>query len=220
MFLVINNMVERISNYLVDQVICKGENVSEDEREIISFGVTRIVEDVPKYIIMIMIAIITNTLVEFGIVCLVTIVYKTFIGGAHARTNMSCLVSSNIIFFTPIILSKYIEWNKAVINSIYGIVFLISIFVIKYIAPADTEEVPILNKKRRKSMKMQGGISLISIYIIALVFIKDINIKEVIVFTIAMIDIYATKPMYRIYKCKYSYESEEFKEYFEKSKEN
>ena len=35
MILVINNMVDKISNYLVNNVICKGETISDDEREIL-----------------------------------------------------------------------------------------------------------------------------------------------------------------------------------------
>ena len=55
-------MVDKISNYLVDNVICKGEILSDDEKEILNFGVTRIVEDVPKYVIMLAIALYTETL--------------------------------------------------------------------------------------------------------------------------------------------------------------
>jgi accessory gene regulator B len=211
-------MIDRISNYLVDNVICKDEILSDDEKEILNFGVTRIVEDTPKYIIMLALAIITRTLTEFGIVFLITVAYKTFIGGAHARTNLSCLISSNIIFFLPIIISKLFEINSTVLNIIYGTVFLFSIYVILYIAPADTAEVPILNRNKRNKIKIQGFISLLTIYFISVVFLNNTNIKELIVFTILIIDIYATSPIYKLYKCKYSFESEEFKEYFKENK--
>lgn len=209
-----NNMVDKISNYLVDNVICKGEIIDSDEREILNFGVTRIVEDIPKYIIMLTISIITNTLSSLGIVFAVTIAYKTFIGGAHARTNLICLISSNVIFFTPILISKLINMSDLVIYMTYGIIFIFSLFVIYYIAPADTEEVPILKAERRNKLKIQGLISLVIIFTVSLLFIRSSEIKEIIVSTVCIIDICATKPVYRLYKCKYSYESEEFKDYF------
>ena len=214
MTLVMNNMVDKISNYLVDNVISNGEILDSDEREILNFGVTRIVEDIPKYIIMLTIAIITNTLFELGIVFVITFFYKTFIGGAHARTNFICLISSNIIFFTPILISKIFKINNVMIYILDVLVFIFSLFVIYYIAPADTEEVPILKANRRRKLKIQGVISLIIVYAVSLFFIKGSDIKEIILFTVLIIDICATKPIYRLLRCKYSYESEEFKEYY------
>lgn len=218
MILVINNMVDKISNYLVDNVICKGETIGDEEREILNFGVTRIVEDIPKYAIMLAIALYTNTIKELGIVFALMVLYKTFIGGAHARTNLICLISSNLTFFTPIVISKIFEINTLVLNVMYIIVAIISILVIYYIAPADTEEVPILNANKRRSLKIKGFISLTIIYVFSLLFLKDSNVKEIILFTVLLIDIFATKPIYRLFKCKYSYESEEFKEYYKNIK--
>lgn len=209
-------MVERISNYLVDNIICKGETITDDEKDILNFGVTRIVEDIPKYIIMLSIALLTNTIKELGLVFLIMIMYKSFIGGAHARTNLICLISSNIIFFTPIIISKLIDINNVVLIVMYVTIAIISLLVIYFIAPADTEEVPILNANKRKMLKIKGVISLTIIYTILILFINNSDIKEIVLCTILLIDIYATKPIYRLFKCKYSYESEEFKEYFEK----
>lgn len=207
-------MVDKISNYLVDNVICKGEILSDDEKEILNFGVTRIVEDVPKYVIMLAIALYTETLLELALVFIIMICYKSFIGGAHARTNLICLISSNVIFFTPIIISKIFDIQSLVLNIMYFMVGIISLLVIYYIAPADTEEIPILKKEKRKKIKIQGVISLTLIYIVTLLFINNANVKEIILFTILIIDICAIKPVYRLYKCKYSYESDEFKDYF------
>lgn len=208
-------MVDKISNYLVENVICKDEIIGDEEKEILNFGVTRIVEDIPKYLIMLTIALLTNTTKELAIVFVLMMLYKSFIGGAHARTNLICLISSNLTFFTPIIISKLFNINEIVLNIMYVVVAIISIFVIYYIAPADTEEVPILNSDKRKSLKIKGFISLTIIYIFSIVFLKSSDIKEIILFTILLIDIFATKPIYRLFKCKYSYESEEFKEYYE-----
>ena len=153
MKLVINKMVDKISNYLVENVLCKDEIIGDEEKEILNFSVTRIVEDIPKYIIMLTIALLTNTTKELAIVFVIMILYKSFIGGAHARTNLICLISSNITFFTPIIISKVFYINEVLLNIMYIVVAIISIFIICYIAPADTEEVPILNSNKRKSLK-------------------------------------------------------------------
>ena len=188
-------MVERISNYLVENVICKGEILSDEEKEILNFGVTRIVEDVPKYVIMLTIAIVTNTLKELGLVFAIMVMYKSFIGGAHARTNFVCLISSNIIFFTPIIISKLFEIENVVLNVMYVIVAIISLLVINYIAPADTEEIPILKASKRKKIKVQAFISLLIICIVSIFFLNNPTVKEIILVTVFIIDISATKPI-------------------------
>ena len=45
-------MVDKISNYILDNLLYKDEKVEGDEREIMLFGVTRIVEDIPKYTLL------------------------------------------------------------------------------------------------------------------------------------------------------------------------
>ena len=164
---------------------------------------------------MLSIAIATKTLLDLAVVFAVMVVYKSFVGGAHARTNLVCLISSNIIFFTPIVVSKLFSFTAFAINTMYIAMFLFSMFVICYIAPADTEEIPILNSKKRTKIKIKALISLICVYIISILFCNQ-DVQEIILMTILLINVCTTKPIYRLYKCKYSYESEEFKGYFNK----
>lgn len=86
-------------------------------------------------------------------------------------------------------------------------------YVIVKIAPADTEEVPILNKQKRKVKKVVSLISLITFYIIAFIVRNDFLYK-IILIVILYTDLTATKIAYRLFRCKYSFESDEFKDYF------
>ena len=207
-------MVDKLSNYILDNILYKNEKIEGDQRDIMLFGITRIVEDIPKYLIIFLLSLAFHILAEVGIVLAVTLTYKTFVGGAHARTNFICLISSSAFFFLPVLMSKYIILSGIYLYLTYFLIFAFSIYVILRHAPADTEEVPILNKNRRRLFKILGVISLIIIYIIAIVLIKNIVISKLIISTVLLIDIFATKPMYKLYKCKHSYESEEFKEFF------
>ena len=45
-------MVDKISNYILDNILYKNEKIEGDKREVMLFGVTRIVEDIPKYLII------------------------------------------------------------------------------------------------------------------------------------------------------------------------
>lgn len=207
-------MIDKFGNYLLDNVLYKGETVTEEKREVMLFGIVRILEDIPKYTGIFLLSMLLNILPDVGIVLLITIMYKIFVGGAHARTNIGCFVSSALYFWIPVYVSKNTNLSETIIYIIYSITFLFSMYIIVKIAPADTGEVPILNKNRRKKMKMCAFLSLSLIYIISLVFINNSFMQMLIVVTILLTDILATKPLYRFFKCQYSYETEEFDGYY------
>ncbi|MDD3303975.1 MAG: accessory gene regulator B family protein [Clostridia bacterium] len=207
-------MVEKMSEYIIDKFLYKGEQVIGDEREIMCFGITRILEDIPKYLTIFFISLFLNILPLVGIVLAVTIAYKTFVGGAHARTNIICFISSIIIFLAPVLISKYIEFNTIGIYFLHAAVLISSIYIILKIAPADTEEIPILKKNKRKRLKIFASISFLLLYFVSVFMIKDKMIANIILFTILFINLAATNVAYKFFKCKHSYESEEFKQYY------
>ena len=207
-------MVEKMSSYIVDNMLFKGETIDSDKREVMMFGITRILEDVPKYVLIFLIALFLDVLKEAGIVLLITFAYKTFIGGAHANSNISCFIFSTMFFISPSIIARFVD-----ISSTYFIIALIlvnifSLYVIKRYAPADTEEVPILNKKKRETMKIFAIVSQILIDVSLFTIIKDNNIREVILITLFYSNFMTTKIAYKFLKCTRASDSNEFKEYF------
>lgn len=207
-------MVEKMSEYIIDNFLYKGENISGDEREVMSFGITRILEDIPKYTAIFFISLFLNILPLVGIVLLITIVYKTFIGGAHARSNIVCFISSTVMFLAPALMAKYIEFNIVATYVMYLLVLISSIYVILRIAPADTEEIPILKKNKRLKLKIMGAISFLILYTVSVFIIKDKIVSNIILLTILSINLAATNTAYKLFKCKHSYESDEFKPYY------
>lgn len=210
----VENIIDKISFYVVDNILCKDEELSEEKREVMLFGVTRIVEDVPKYLAIFIIGVMFNVLKYIGIVLLVNLLYKTFIGGAHARNNITCFFSSIAIFILPVGISILVDSNPIVRYVLAFISFITGIYIIIKIAPADTEEVPILKKYRRNRMKVMAFISLSLILIITLIYIKSVNAQEIVLLSLLEINLFATNTAYKLYGCKHSYESEEFKKYY------
>lgn len=208
------HMINKMSNYILDNILYKDEKIDGDQREIMLFGITRIVEDIPKYIGILIISILLNILSEVGIVLAITLLYKTFIGGAHAGDNITCFLVSTVFFIFPVMIAKYIPISQVILNLVFILVFVQSIYTLIMIAPADTQEVPIINKQKRKTLKILGFVSLISIYIFMIFVLKNNEVVTIILLSMAGINIFATKIVYKIFKCKYSYESDEFKAYF------
>ena len=207
-------MFYKMSNYIIDNYLCKDETLTQEQREVIEFGIVRILEDIPKYLALFIIGLYFKLLPLLAIVLVVTMVYKTFVGGAHARTNLICFFSSTSIFLAPVIIAKYINFSNLAIGCLFLLATITSLYVIVKIAPADTEEVPILNKEKRKRMKIFAMIVFILLMALSVYFLKNVIITKIILLTIISINLLATNTAYKIYKCKHSYESEEFKEYF------
>ncbi len=209
-------MIERMSQYIVRNILLTDEQSSDDEKEIILFGVTRILEDLPKFIAIFLMCYLLNMLKELSIVFLITISYKTFVGGAHARTNLGCFLISSMYFILPIILAKYFNYSAYLLYILVAVAIIFSIYIIVKIAPADTEEVPIINKKKRNQLKVFGGISIIVITFSTIMLIKDITYIKIILYTLFLINLFATPLAYKLLKCKLGIEAEEFKDLYKK----
>ena len=213
-------MTEKISNYLLDNFLYKGEKIEGDQREVMLFGITRILEDLPKYLFVFIVSLFFHILPQVGIVMAVTVLYKIVVGGAHARTNTECFIYTSLYFFIPVIIGKFVNVSSVFIYIAAAIIYLYSLFVIYKHAPSDTEEVPILNKEKRKKYKIRALILLNLIYVAGILLVKyNSGIAKIIFSSIFLINFFTGNFMYKILRCKHSYESDEFKEYFNSDKE-
>ena len=213
-------MTEKISNYLLDNFLYKGEKIEGDQREVMLFGITRILEDLPKYLFVFIVSLFFHILPQVGIVMAVTVLYKIVVGGAHARTNTECFIYTSLYFFIPVIIGKFVNVSSVFIYIAAAIIYLYSLFVIYKHAPSDTEEVPILNKEKRKKYKIRALILLNLIYVAGILLVKyNSGIAKIIFSSIFLINFFTSNFMYKILRCKHSYESDEFKEYFNSDKE-
>lgn len=197
----IEKISEKILNILVD------ENETNNQKEILLFGITRIVEDIPKYLAMLVICILLGKLKAFCIVMLVTMAYKTFTGGVHLHTNIGCFIGSMVSILSCIYIPEYIaKFNKVTIP-IMAFIYIFSIYIILTYVPADVPEIPIINKGRRKRDKIMSFIILNILFLITILFVKNLIYKYIIVITILNIDVMTTRTIYKLFKNKYGYEN-------------
>lgn len=203
-------MFDKISMCFFKKTLYKNENIDKEKEEVLLYSINKIIGEISKLIIIVIISFILHIINEFVIVLIITLLYKTFIGGAHAKTDIECLIFSVLYYIAPALLAKYIIVPNIYIYIAMFLVFVESLYVILKIAPADTEEVPILSQKNRKTMKNKALIVLFFIYFIALIFFRNnMYILKLVVITLFSINFYTTKIAYRFFGCKYSYESEE-----------
>lgn len=198
-------MIDKISNKILQAI--SNENQTEEEKEILLFGITRIVEDIPKTIGIIIIGLILGIIKEMLIVTLVIMVYKTLTGGVHAKTNWGCFAYSVIFYLAIIYTAQFLVLTGISKYSIYAIIYIFSLYTIFVYVPADVPEIPKVNTKLRKGLKIKSIIMLNLIYVITLFFIKDVIMQNLIIYSVLYIGIMTTRTVYNLFKAEYGFET-------------
>ncbi|MBR5227802.1 MAG: accessory gene regulator B family protein [Clostridia bacterium] len=198
-------MLDKVSN----KVLCflTGNNeLDEEKREILLFGIKRIIEDIPKTIGLVLIGFILNILYEMLIVTVILTLYKTFVGGVHAKTNFMCFISSTVFYLAIIYSAKYIITAGITRFFLLSIDYIFATYCIWVYVPADVPEIPKVNKELRKSTKIKAFIVLNLIYITTLLIIKDLYIQRLIMYSVFYINLMTTRTMYKLFKNEYGFE--------------
>lgn len=147
---------------------------------------------------------------ELVFILAILFAYKSFVGGVHARTNLTCLISTLSYFLINIYACKFLVFDSVYMYIMYGAMFIFGIYIINKYVPADTEEVPIINKELRKSLKLKAYIMFILMYIISAVVIY-LNIKNsfvianYIIISMFIANFMTINIMYKLFKCSYGY---------------
>lgn len=199
-------MVEKICLYLTKQIQKSNPEIDDQRAEVINYGLQNIVGEFPKIILL----FITGFILGIGQLTIISFLailpYRAFSGGFHLKTHLGCIIGTTLFFCGNVFLSKNIEFPGQWYQYVFILaVWIFSIIAIKKYAPADTEDVPILSKKRRKKLQ---GLSYITMSITLLIatFINNIVISNILVIGVLLQSISITKCIYKITNNKYGYE--------------
>lgn len=201
----VKQLINKISNKILQSI--STEKQTDEEKEILLFGITRIVEDIPKTIGIVIIGLVLGILKEMAIVTLVIILYKTFTGGVHAKTNLGCFIYSLVFYLLIIYTSKFFVFTGIARYSIFAIIYIFSIYAIFVYVPADVPEIPKVNLELRRQLKIKSLIMLNLIYVVSLVVIKDLIIQNLIIYSVFYIGIMTTRTIYHLFKAEYGFET-------------
>lgn len=197
-------MINKISKKILDAL---SKDKTEEEKEILLFGITRIVEDIPKTIGIIIIGVLLNILKEIAIATIVIMLYKTFVGGVHAKTNLGCFIYSTLFYLAIVYTSKYLNFTGEYKILIYSLIYIFAIYCILVYVPADVKQIPKVNLKLRKTLKIKSFVMLNIIYIVTYLVIKDHIISNLIIYSVFYISLMTTRTMYKIFKSEYGFET-------------
>lgn len=178
----------------------------DDERaEIIMYGLQNIIGELPKGVIILIIAYFLGIFKLTLVSMLIIAPYRGFSGGVHMKTHIGCIIYTLILYSGSALLGKYIILTGITKYITAFTVWTFCMIMIKLYAPADTENVPILMEKERKQKQIFSYITLTIEFIIA-IFISNTTIVGIIIFGDFIQTLTITRFAYKITDNKYGHE--------------
>lgn len=198
-------MIDKICNYLTNKIRKQIPEFTDEKAEEINYGLQLLIGELPKTFIFILISILLGVFKEFLITIIVIFPYRAFSGGFHLKTHLGCILGTSMFYCGIAYISKLSLFSY---NTKYILTILIWIFgmlMCKLYAPADTENVPILRKKERKTKRILSY-TVLTITLIIGAVIKNNTISNIIILGMLVQSIMISKLAYKITNNKYGYE--------------
>lgn len=198
-------MIEKLCMFLTNKIRKEMPEIDDERAEVINYGLQLVVGEIPKFFIIFGLAYILGVLKLTLLSFLFIMPYRMVSGGTHLHTHLGCIMATSIFYIGNAFISKYLVWNTQVLK--YITVFLIwafSMVMIKKYAPADTEAVPILRKKERRTKQILSYV-IMSITLLIGTIVKNNIISNLLIIGTFLQTITITKFMYKITKNKYGY---------------
>lgn len=121
------------------------------------------------------------------------------------KTHLGCILGTNLFYVGSAFISKYIVFPGLLTKWIFilGVLIFSSIMIALY-APADTENIPILQKKVRKNKKIKSYIAILFMVVLSII-VKDNVISNICIIGMLIQSINISKLAYSIFKLKFGY---------------
>lgn len=198
-------MIEKICTFLTNKIRKEIPDVDDERAEVINYGLQNIIGEIPKIILVFIIAYILGIFKWTLFTFIILFVYKGASGGVHLKTHLGCIIFTTAFYCVIPYVSQYFELVGIAKYITILFIWIFGMAMIKLYAPADTEAVPILETKVRNKKKIVSYISF-SIGLLLALFINDKMISNIIIIAYFIQTLTITKIAYRLTKSKYGYE--------------
>ena len=195
-------MIDKFCAYLTKKIRKEMPEVDDERAEVIMYGLQNIIGELPKGIIILIIAYILGIFKLTVISILIIAPYRCVSGGVHMKTHIGCIIYTLLLYSGSSLLGKYIVLTGNVKIMLAIAIWIFCMIMIKLYAPADTENLPILRKKERKQKQILSYIIITSEILIA-IFIKNTTISGIIIFGDFIQTLTITRIAYKVTHNKY-----------------
>lgn len=199
-------MIDKFCRYLTNKIRKQMPEIDDEQAEIILYGIQLIVGEIPKIFLMFGLGIILGLWWQTLLAFFLILPYKVCSGGFHLKTHLGCFLCTNIVYCGNAYLSTIWNFSNEIAKYItIAAIWIFGIIMVSIYAPADTENLPILTKKERKTKKILSYIFL-SINMLIALFIQNTIISNLLIFGTLVQTISITRIAYILTKNKYGYE--------------
>ena len=198
-------MIDKFCQYLTNRIRKEMPEIDDERAEVIMYGLQVIIGELPKGIIILVIAYLLGIFKLALISMLIIAPYRCVSGGFHVKTHIGCIINTFMLYGGTAILAKYIVLQGISKYIIASVIWIFCMIMLKLYAPADTENVPILRKQERRQKQIQSYIILTIEFIIALI-INNPFITSVIIFGDLIQTLTITRLAYNLTNNKYGHE--------------
>ena len=183
----------------------KMPDMTDEKAEIILYGLQLIIGEMPKMILLFGLSFLLGIGWYMVFAYIAIIPYRTVSGGFHLHTHLGCIISTIVFFYGDIIISKYLILNDIQKYILVALSLVFGLLMISMYAPADTEEVPIISKKERKTKKILSYITLV-ITLGASLVIQNQLLSNILIIGTILQSISISRIAYMLTKNKYGHE--------------
>lgn len=198
-------MIDKICEFLTNRIRKEMPEIDDERAEIIMYGLQNIIGELPKGIIILLIAYFLGIFKLTLISMLIIAPYRSASGGVHVKTHIGCIINTFILYGGTVLLAKFIAIQGVSKYIMICITWIFCMIMLKLYAPADTENVPILRKKERRQKQIFSYI-ILTVELFIAVVIKDTTISEIIIFGDLIQTLTITRLAYNITNSKYGHE--------------
>ena len=198
-------MIDKICLFLTNKIQKKMPEIDDERTQVINYGLQILIGEIPKIFIVLLISWILGIFKLPLITFILIMPYRSTSGGYHLHTHIGCIVATTLTYCGTAFVSPYIVLIDIVKYMLILLIWIFSMAMIKLYAPADTEEVPILETKVRRKKQLASYI-IATISLIAAIFIRDNVISNILIIGTLLQTLSITKVMYKLTNNKYGYE--------------
>ena len=198
-------MIDKICTYLTNKIRKEMPEIDDERAEVIMYGLQNIVGELPKGIIILLIAYLLGLFKLTLMAVLIIAPYRCFSGGIHMKTHLGCIIYTLVLYSGSALIGRYVILAGLTKYLIAFLVWTFCMIMIKFYAPADTENVPILKKQERKMKQVFSYIVLTIEFIIA-ILINNPVITSIIIFGDFLQTLTITRLAYNLTNNKYGHE--------------
>ena len=197
-------MVEKICSFILSKMRKKMPEITDEQGEVILYGLQLLVGEAPKMILLFGISFILGFGLEMVFAYFAIMPYRAVSGGFHLHTHLGCIIGSAIFYYGDVLISKFLVLGSVEKYILVALSLIFGILMVSMYAPADTENVPIISKKERKTKKILSYITLILTLVVALIIPNQVYSNILIIGTIIQ-SMSITGIAYKLTKNKFGY---------------